>query len=76
MGYRTLREHLTRGWTLNHQRFEENARELEAAFSLVRKAARSPELDTDSGRGLVEKNRPDPVSRKDKFISIFVRKLA
>lgn len=26
---RTLREHLTQGWTLNHQRFEENARELD-----------------------------------------------
>ena len=30
-----LREHLTQGWTLNRQRFAENARELEAA--LVRK---------------------------------------
>ncbi|EWH03586.1 virulence RhuM family protein [Halomonas sp. BC04] len=48
---RTLREHLTRGWTLNQQRFEENARELEAALGLVRKAAQSPALDTDSGRG-------------------------
>jgi hypothetical protein len=51
---RTLREHLTRGWTLNRQRFEENARELEAALALVRRAARSPALDTDSGRGLVD----------------------
>jgi len=51
---RTLREHLTRGWTLNRQRFEENARELEAALALVRKTAQSPELTTDSGRGLVE----------------------
>lgn len=51
---RTLREHLTRGWTLNRQRFEANARELEAAMALVRKAAQSPELTTDSGRGLVE----------------------
>nr|WP_163500911.1 virulence protein RhuM/Fic/DOC family protein [Halomonas socia] len=51
---RTLREHLTRGWTLNQQRFEENARELEAALGLVRKAAQSPALDTDSGRGLVD----------------------
>ncbi|MBG12011.1 MAG: hypothetical protein CL553_02290 [Alcanivorax sp.] len=51
---RTLREHLTRGWTLNHQRLEENARELEAALALVRKAAQSPALDTDSGRGLVD----------------------
>lgn len=51
---RTLREHLTRGWTLNRQRFEQNARELEAALALVRKTARSPELTTDSGRGLVD----------------------
>ena len=27
---RVLREHLTQGWTLNRQRFEANARELEA----------------------------------------------
>jgi prophage maintenance system killer protein len=51
---RTLREHLTRGWTLNRQRLEINARELEAAMALVRKAALSPELTTDSGRGLVD----------------------
>jgi prophage maintenance system killer protein len=51
---RTLREHLTRGWTLNRQRFEVNARELEAAMALVRKTAQSPELTTDSGRGLVD----------------------
>ncbi|MDT8896452.1 RhuM family protein [Halomonas sp. I1] len=51
---RILREHLTQGWTLNQQRFEENARELEAALVLVRKTAQSPALDTDSGRGLVD----------------------
>ena len=51
---RTLRDHLTRGWTLNRQRFETNARELEAAMALVRKAAQSPALDTSSGRGLVD----------------------
>lgn len=51
---RILGEHLTKGWTLNRQRFEENARELEAALTLVRKAAQSPALDTDSGRGLVD----------------------
>ena len=28
---KTLREHLTQGYTLNRQRFEENARDLEAA---------------------------------------------
>ncbi len=51
---RILREHLTQGWTLNQQRFETNARELEAALALVRKAAQSPTLDTQSGRGLVD----------------------
>ena len=51
---RTLREHLTRGWTLNRQRFEANARELEAALALARKTARSPALRLEAGRGLVE----------------------
>jgi hypothetical protein len=50
----TLKEHLTRGFTLNRQRFEQNAQELEAALKLVRKAAASPELNHESGRGLVE----------------------
>lgn len=51
---RILREHLTQGYTLNRQRFETNARELEAALQLVRKAARSPELQADMGRGLID----------------------
>ena len=51
---RILREHLTQGFTLNRQRFETNARELEAALQLVRKAACSPELQADMGRGLVD----------------------
>jgi len=51
---RVLREHLVQGWTLDRQRFEANARELEAALTLVRKAAQSPALDTGSGRGLVD----------------------
>ena len=51
---RVLREHLTRGWTLNRQRFETNARELEAALDLVRRTARSPELGVEAGRGLVD----------------------
>ncbi|WP_230976810.1 virulence RhuM family protein [Pseudothauera rhizosphaerae] len=51
---RTLREHLTRGYTLHRQRFEANARELEAALRLVKKAAQSPELLADTGRGLVD----------------------
>ena len=51
---RLLREHLTQGYTLNRQRMENNAAELEAALQLVRKAAQSPELQTDTGRGLVD----------------------
>ena len=51
---RTLREHLVRGYTLNRQRFEQNARELEAALALVRKAAAGEALTTDQGRGLVD----------------------
>lgn len=51
---RVLREHLTRGFTLNRHRFEANARELEAALTLVRKLAANPELSADGGRGLAE----------------------
>lgn len=51
---RLLREHLTKGYTLNRQRLEANARELETALLLVQKAAHSPELVADAGRGLVD----------------------
>lgn len=51
---RTLREHLTQGYTLNRQRLETNACALEAALLLVKKAAQSPELLADTGRGLVD----------------------
>ena len=50
----TLKEHLTRGYTLNRQRLEENARELEAALMLVRRVAAGEALTTDQGRGLVD----------------------
>ncbi|MEG1833956.1 MAG: virulence protein RhuM/Fic/DOC family protein [Burkholderiaceae bacterium] len=51
---RLLREHLTRGYTLNRQRLEANAQELEAALRLIRHAARLPVLSTEEGRGLVD----------------------
>lgn len=51
---RVLREHLTRGFTLDRQRFEQNAAELEAALSLVRKAAAGEALTAEVGRGLVD----------------------
>lgn len=50
----TLREHLVRGYTLNRQRLEQNARELESALTLVRKAASGEALTSDQGRGLVD----------------------
>lgn len=49
-----LREHLTRGFSLDRQRFERNAAELEAALRLVKKAAAGEALTLDEGRGLVD----------------------
>lgn len=49
-----LREHLTVGYTLNNQRFEANARELETALTLVRRLAADPSLTADTGRGLAD----------------------
>jgi prophage maintenance system killer protein len=50
---RVLREHLTRGFSLDRARFEKNAAELEAALQLVKKAAAGEALTADQGRGLV-----------------------
>ncbi|MCP4718163.1 MAG: virulence protein RhuM/Fic/DOC family protein [Desulfobacteraceae bacterium] len=49
-----LRDYLLRGYTINQQRFEENAVELKQALALIQKAAKSPALATDMGRGLVD----------------------
>ena len=49
-----LREHLTRGYTINQQRFEANAKELESALTLVRRLAAQADLDAYAGRGLVD----------------------
>ncbi len=51
---RMLREHLVHGYTLNRQRFQQNAAELEATLALVRRAAAGDSLTTDQGRGLVD----------------------
>lgn len=51
---RVLREHLSRGFTLNRQRFEINARELEATLIMVRRLAGNPQLGADAGRGLAD----------------------
>ncbi len=49
-----LKELLTQGYTLNQQRFEQNAQALEQALNLIRRTAQSPELELAAGRGLVE----------------------
>ncbi|NOQ63666.1 MAG: hypothetical protein GQ582_04060 [Methyloprofundus sp.] len=49
-----LKQHLTQGYTLNKQRFEENAQALETALKLIKKAALSPDLTREAGKGLVE----------------------
>lgn len=49
-----LKELLVQGYTLNQQRFEKNAKELQQALKLIEKTARSPELTLDTGRGLTE----------------------
>ena len=49
-----LRQHLTQGYSLNRQRLEANAQELEAALLLVRKIAQNPELPQEAGRGLLD----------------------
>ena len=51
---RVLREYLTQGFSLDRERFEKNATELEAALQLVRKAAAGEALTADQGRGLVD----------------------
>jgi Virulence protein RhuM family len=51
---KTLKQHLLQGYTLNQQRFEKNAVALEQALKLIQKTAQSPELNLESGRGLVD----------------------
>lgn len=51
---RRLREYLVQGYSINEQRFERNAAELQEALALIEQAAGSSALDTDGGRGLVE----------------------
>ncbi|MEY3202526.1 MAG: hypothetical protein RIR70_2076 [Pseudomonadota bacterium] len=55
---RILREHLMQGYTLNRQRFEQNAAELEAALQLVKKAAAGETLTTDQGAWAGRCDRP------------------
>ena len=49
-----LKEYLVQGYTLNQARFDKNSAELQQALGLIRKAACSPELTGNAGRGLVD----------------------
>ncbi len=51
---KTLREHLVQGYTINQQRFVQNAAELQQAIALIQKAAKSESLTSEAGSGLVE----------------------
>lgn len=50
----TLKQHLLLGYTINRQRFEQNAAELEQALLLINKAIQTPSLTTQTGKGLVD----------------------
>ena len=49
-----LNEILVQGYSLNQQRFEQNAQALQHALKLIEKTAKSPELTLEAGRGLTE----------------------
>lgn len=49
-----LKEYLVQGYSINRQRFQQNAAELKQALNLIRKAAQIPNLTSDMGRGLVD----------------------
>lgn len=49
-----LKEYLVQGYSINRQRFQQNANELQQALNLIRKAAQAPDLASDMGRGLVD----------------------
>ncbi len=48
-----LKEYLLEGYSINHQRFEQNAVELQKAIALIQKAAQSPSMTTEMGREFV-----------------------
>lgn len=50
---RRLKEYLAQGYTLNQQRFDKNAAELQQALALIQKAAQPPEITAEAGAGLV-----------------------
>lgn len=51
---RILKDYLTRGYALDRQRLEHNARELDAALQLVRRTLAHPDSAQGTGSGLAE----------------------
>ena len=49
-----LKQILAHGCAVDRQRFEANARELEAALDLMRRTAHSEQLPADGGRALID----------------------
>ncbi len=49
-----LREYLVQGYSIDQQRLDEKAEQLQQDIQLIRTVVRSPELASDSGRGLVD----------------------
>lgn len=49
-----LKEYLIQGYSINQQRFDKNAQKLEQALALINKAIKSPELNTETSKGLAE----------------------
>ncbi|MBL1276306.1 MAG: virulence RhuM family protein [Ectothiorhodospiraceae bacterium] len=47
-----LKEYLIQGYTLNQQRFDNNAEELQQAIALIQKTAKSPVMAAEAGSGL------------------------
>ncbi len=49
-----IKEYLVKGYSINQQRFDKNAKELEQALTLINKAIKSPEVNAETGKGLAE----------------------
>lgn len=49
-----LKDYLVKGYAINQQRLQQNAKELEQALALIQKTANSAQLTIESGQGLVD----------------------
>lgn len=49
-----LKDHLTKGWTLSKQRFEQNAKELETALELVQNVVKNQDGISDLSQGVID----------------------